>query len=66
MPAPLLDALVVLAARGDAPSDLRRGQAALRELLETMDVQRRKRLVRAGFDDDGAARLSALHTPNFM
>jgi hypothetical protein len=66
MPAPLLDALVVLAGGGDAPTELRRGHAALRELLDTMHVQRQKRLARAGFDEEAAERLSALHTPNFM
>jgi hypothetical protein len=31
-----------------------------------MHVQRQKRLARAGFDQEAAQRLSALHTPNFM
>jgi hypothetical protein len=66
VPAPLLDALVVLAARGVDPRSLRRGHEAVRALLETLTQQREKRLVHAGFTVDDAARLSALHTPNLM
>ncbi len=62
----VFDALVLLAAGGWAPADLRRGHAAVVELVRTMDEGRRQRLVRLGFAPDDAARLSALHTRNFM
>jgi hypothetical protein len=35
-------------------------------LLAEMDVGRRQRLMRLGFDAAAAAALSALHTRNFM
>jgi hypothetical protein len=66
IPAPLWDALVVLAARGTEPAAVARGHEAVRELVTTMDEARRKRLERAGFSAEQAARLSGLHTPNFM
>jgi hypothetical protein len=66
VPAPLADALTILAAGGTAPAAVARGHRAFRELLEEMDESRRKRLVTAGFDPEQAARLSGLHTPNFM
>ena len=66
MPAPALDALTVLAARGDDPRAIARGHDAVRALLETMGQNRRKRLAHAGFTDERAEILSQLHTPNFM
>jgi hypothetical protein len=66
VPAPIADALAILAARGDDPRSVRRGHAAFRELLETMHINRRKRLESAGFTADQARVLSELHTPNFM
>jgi TusA-related sulfurtransferase len=66
VPAPLQDALTVLAAGSTAPSAIRRGHDAFRALLDTMHLARRKRLSYAGFDEEQAERISALHTPNFM
>jgi hypothetical protein len=66
VPAPIQDALVVLAAGGLEPAALARGHEAFRALLVEMHDGRRKRLQHAGFDDDAAERISALHTPNFM
>jgi TusA-related sulfurtransferase len=66
VPAPLADALVVLAAGGDDPAAIARGHEAFRELLTEMAQGRIKRLVAAGFDGAGAQLLSDLHTPNFM
>jgi hypothetical protein len=64
--AEVFDALVLLAAGGWSPADLRRGHAAVVELKRTMDDGRKQRLARLGFDPDRAAALSALHTRNFM
>jgi hypothetical protein len=66
VPAPIQDALVVLAARGDDPASIARGHDAFRQLLETMHVGRTKRLQTAGFSVEQARTLSELHTPNFM
>jgi hypothetical protein len=66
VPAPIQDALVVLAAGGEAPASIARGHDAFRELLETMHVGRTKRLQTAGFTPEQAQILSGLHTPNFM
>ena len=66
VPAPLQDALTVLAAGGTEPKALARGHDAFRALLVTMDEGRRKRLGFAGFSDEQAQLLSDLHTPNFM
>jgi TusA-related sulfurtransferase len=66
VPAPIQDALVILAARGVDPPSVRRGHEAFRELLVTMHESRMKRLVHAGFSIEQAERLSDLHTPNFM
>jgi hypothetical protein len=64
--ADVFDALVLLAAGGWAPADLRRGHAAVVELVREMDAGRQQRLIRLGFAPDRAAALSALHTRNFM
>ena len=64
--AEVFDALILLAAGGWAPADLRRGHAAVVELSREMAAGRTQRLVRLGFDPDRAARLSGLHTRNFM
>lgn len=66
VPAPLQDALTVLAAGGTAPTALARGHEAFRELLHVMHANRTKRLEHAGFTPDQARTLSDLHTPNFM
>jgi hypothetical protein len=64
--AEVFDALILLAAGGWAPEDLRRGHAAVIELVKEMDDGRRARLQRLGFDPARAAELSSLHTRNFM
>jgi hypothetical protein len=64
--AEVFDALVLLAAGDWTPSALRRGHAAVVELVGDMDKGRRQRLARLGFDTERAASLSALHTRNFM
>jgi hypothetical protein len=66
VPAPLQDALVVLAAGSDDPRAIARGHEAFRTLLATMDTARVKRLQTAGFTPEQARTLSDLHTPNFM
>ena len=62
----VFDALVLLAAGGWEPADLRRGHAAVVGLQRDMHDGRRQRLVRLGFAPPRAAALSALHTRNFM
>jgi hypothetical protein len=62
----VFDALVLLAAGGWAPAQLRAGHAAVVQLAQAMDAGRRQRLIRLGFRPDDAASLSALHTRNFM
>ncbi len=66
VPAPLQDALTVLAAGSAAPAAIARGHEAYRALLETMHHARIKRLERAGFTIAQADTLSTLHTANFM
>jgi TusA-related sulfurtransferase len=66
VPAPIADALTILAAGGTDPRGVRRGHEAFRELLETMHQNRVKRLETAGFSPEQAKTLSDLHTPNFM
>jgi len=62
----VFDALLLLAAGGWDPAALRRGHAAVVALSRDMDDGRRLRLSRLGFSADDAARLSSLHTRNFM
>jgi len=64
--AEVFDALLLIAAGGWAPADLRRGFAAVHALQVDMDQGRRKRLLRLGFTAPEAERLSSLHTRNFM
>ena len=66
VPAPVQDALTMLAAGGPEPEKVARGHEAFRELLETMHQSRLKRLQHAGFTPEQAETISALHTPNFM
>jgi hypothetical protein len=66
IPAPLQDALTILAAGGTEPDRVARGHDAFRELLTAMHESRIKRLLKAGFSAEQAATLSDLHTPNFM
>ncbi|HEX7842218.1 MAG TPA: hypothetical protein VF469_32320, partial [Kofleriaceae bacterium] len=62
----VFDALLLLAAGSWDPAALRRGHAAVVALSREMDDGRRLRLGRLGFATDDAARLSSLHTRNFM
>jgi hypothetical protein len=62
----VFDALLLLAAGSWDPAALRRGHAAVVELSRQMDDGRRLRLGRLGFSAGDAARLSSLHTRNFM
>ena len=64
--AEVFDALVLLAAGGWEPAQLRKGHAAVVELVKEMDRGRTQRLLRLGYDAETAARLSSLHTRNFM
>jgi TusA-related sulfurtransferase len=66
VPAPLQDALTILAAGGSEPRAVARGHDAFRELLDTMHQGRLRRLRHAGFTDEQAQIISDLHTPNFM
>lgn len=66
VPAPVQDALTVLAAGDTAPESIARGHEAFRDLLETMHQSRIKRLLHAGFTPQQAETISTLHTPNFM
>ena len=66
VPAPLQDALTVLAAHGTEPPALARGHEAFRALLDTMREGRLRRLRHAGFNEEQAGVISDLHSPNFM
>ncbi|HYR75858.1 MAG TPA: hypothetical protein VEM96_08445 [Pyrinomonadaceae bacterium] len=66
VPAPLQDALTILAAGSTEPKAVARGHEAYRELLETMHTSRVRRLGHAGFTLEQAETISDLHTPNFM
>jgi TusA-related sulfurtransferase len=66
VPAPLQDALTVLAGRGIDPAGISRGHDAFRQLLVDMDDHRVRRLTSAGFTAEQAHVLSELHTSNFM
>ena len=60
------EALVVLAAGGVRPTQLREGVAAVRALHETMHRRRVVRLTQLGFPASTAEEISELHTSNFM
>jgi TusA-related sulfurtransferase len=66
VPAPVQDALTLLAAGDVEPRAVARGHEAFRALLETMHEARQRRLRHAGFTEEQARILSDLHTPNFM
>jgi TusA-related sulfurtransferase len=66
VPAPVQDALTMLAAGGTDPRKIARGHEAFRDLLDTMHENRIKRLLHAGFDGEQAQTISSLHTANFM
>jgi hypothetical protein len=65
---PLLgEGLTVMAAGGSMqPAELAEGARAVRDLMQTMEDNRIKRLQAAGFDAAAATYLSELHTPNLM
>jgi hypothetical protein len=64
---PLLgDGLTVMAAGSLQPAELAEGGRAVRDLMQTMEDNRIKRLQAAGFDAATATHLSELHTPNLM
>lgn len=60
------DALVVIAAGSLEPDAIQRGWAAVEGLRARMDANRQARLLRLGLEAPEAARLSTLHTRNFM
>jgi hypothetical protein len=62
----VFDALVLLGAGELTPAAIAVGHDHVMELQRQMDAGRRQRLVRLGFSAEDAARLSALHTRNFM
>ncbi|MGI9168436.1 MAG: ferritin-like domain-containing protein [Pyrinomonadaceae bacterium] len=66
VPAPLQDALTILAAGSAEPGAIARGHESFRQLLETMHLSRIRRLGHAGFTHQQAELISELHTPNFM
>lgn len=66
VPSPVQDALTIYAAGATDPRRVARGHEAFRELLATMHEGRIRRLRSAGFTAEQAAKISDLHTPNFM
>lgn len=66
VPEPVQDALTVYAAGGSDPHRIARGHDEFRHLLEAMHEGRIRRLQSAGFTEEQAAKISDLHTPNFM
>jgi hypothetical protein len=66
VPAPIMDALTIYAARGDDPDSVARGHQAFRALTDDMFAARVTRIETAGFTREQAEILSGLHTPNFM
>lgn len=66
VPAPLQDALTILAGGSKQARAIAKGHEAFRELLDTMHLNRVRRLGNAGFTPAQAQIISELHTPNFM
>jgi hypothetical protein len=64
--AEVFDALLLVAAGGWEPADLRRGHQALMDLVKDMDERRQSRMTHLGFSQTEARELSSLHTRNFM
>jgi TusA-related sulfurtransferase len=62
----LTEGLTVMAAQSMQPAELSSGAAAVRDLMQTMEDNRIRRLQAAGFDLRTAQHLSDLHTPNLM
>jgi hypothetical protein len=64
---PLLgEGQTIMAAGSLQPAELAEGARAVRDLMQTMEDNRIKRLQAAGFDLATATHLSELHTPNLM
>jgi hypothetical protein len=62
----VFDSLVILAAGEWTAEAIAEGFAKVQRLKEEMDAGRRMRLMKLGFSESEAARLSSLHTRNFM
>ncbi|MGN6189765.1 MAG: sulfurtransferase TusA family protein [Conexibacter sp.] len=62
----LTEGLTIMAAGSLRPAALSEGAKAVRALMRTMEGNRIRRLIAAGFDRPTARRLSELHTPNLM
>lgn len=62
----LTEGLTVMAAGSLQPAELSDGARAVRELMQTMEDNRLRRLQAAGFDTATSQHLSDLHTPNLM
>lgn len=62
----VFEALVILAAGGFSPEEIKSGHHRVLQLTYDMDEARKRNLIRLGFDKKTAADLSALHTKNFM
>jgi hypothetical protein len=62
----LTEGLTVMAAASLQPAELAQGARDVRDLMQTMEDNRIKRLRAAGFDHNDARYLSDLHTPNLM
>jgi hypothetical protein len=62
----LTEGLTIMAAGSLQPAELSEGARAVRELMETMEQNRVRRLQAAGFDLRAAQHLCDLHTPNLM
>lgn len=62
----LTEGLTLMAAGSLQPAELSNGAAAVRELMQTMEDNRIRRLEAVGFDPRTAQHLSDLHTPNLM
>ena len=62
----VFEALTIVGAGGFTPAQIRAGHEHVMRLQEDMDQMRRTNLVKLGFAAEEAARLSQLHTRNFM
>lgn len=63
---PVLEALTILGGGGSSPGQRRRGTQAVRELHQSMQEYRMRRMQQVGLDPATAQKISQLHTPNFM
>jgi TusA-related sulfurtransferase len=62
----LIEAMSLLVGGDDSIASYKRGYEAVTELKKRMDINRVKRLVDIGIDEDLAHDISKVHTPNFM